>query len=60
MPTNIWNKFEKIKEINSNSKIKSYSVRIEYILKEIIPKDIYDYYLIKEKINILKYENKIK
>ena len=59
MPMNIWNKYKKIKEISSNSKIKTYSVRIEPIIKEIIPKDIGDYYLIKDRLTNLSYEFKI-
>ena len=39
----IWNKFKKIKEINSNLNIKTYLVRIEPIIKEILYKDINDY-----------------
>ena len=59
MPTNIWNKYKKIKEINSNSKIKTYSAMIEPIIKEIIPKDINDFYIIKERIDNIKYQIKI-
>ena len=59
MPMNIWNKYKKIKEISSNSKIKTYSVRIEPIIKEIIPKDIGDFYLIKDRLTNLCYEFKI-
>ena len=59
MPMNIWNKYKKIKEISSISKIKTYSVRIEPIIKEIIPKDIGDFYLIKDRLTNLSYEFKI-
>ena len=59
MPTNIWNKYKKIKEINSNSKIKTHSAMIEPIIKEIIPKDINDFYIIKERIDNIKYQIKI-
>ena len=55
----IWNKYTKIKEINYNSNIKTYLVRIEPILKEIIPKDINDYFIIKQRIEILKNKYKI-
>ena len=39
MPSKIWNKYKMIKEINSNSNIKTYLTRIEPIIKEIIPKN---------------------
>ena len=60
MPTDIWNKYKKLKEIeSSNSNIKTYLVKMEPILKEIKPKDINEYLIIKEKIEILKNKYKI-
>jgi len=46
-----------IKEIETkNSNIKTYLARIEPIIKEIIPKNKDDYYIIIEKIEELKEE----
>ena len=60
MPTDIWNKYKKLKEIeSSNSNIKTYLVKMEPILKEIKPKDINEYLIIKEKLEILKNKYKI-
>ena len=53
MPS-ICNKYEILKEINTNSGIKTYLTRIEPIVKEIIPKDINEYVIIKEKIEKIK------
>ena len=58
MPSTIWNKYQKIKEINSNSNIKTYLTRIEPIIKEINYKNINEYIIIREKIERIK--NKIK
>jgi hypothetical protein len=57
MPS-IWRKYQKIEEINSNSKIKTYKAKIESIIKEIIPKDEEEYSSIKERLEIInkKYE----
>ena len=49
----IWNKYKKIKDI-VNSNIKTYLARIEYIIKEIIPKNEDECSLIKEKLEIIK------
>jgi len=49
----IWNKYKKIKDI-VNSNIKTYLARIEYIIKEIIPKNVDECSLIKEKLEIIK------
>ena len=38
MPS-IWEKYQKIEEMDSNSKIKTYKAKMEPIIKEIIPKD---------------------
>lgn len=38
MPS-IWNKYTKIKEINSNQNVKTYLTRIEPLIKEIKHKD---------------------
>ena len=54
MEAKLWKKCKKIQEINSNSNIKTYLVSIEPILKEIISRDINDYYIIKERLEILK------
>ena len=35
MPSTIWNKYKKVKEIEDNSNIKTYLTRIEPIIKEI-------------------------
>ena len=53
MPS-ICNKYEILKEINTNSGIKTYLTRIKPIVKEIIPKDINEYVIIKEKIEKIK------
>ncbi len=50
MPSTIWNKYQKIEEKNSNSNIKTYLARIELIIKEIIIKDIIEYYKIRERL----------
>jgi len=47
-----------IKEIESNSNIKTYLTRIEPIVKEIIPKNEDDYYIIKERLEKIKIELK--
>ena len=54
MPSNIWNKYKLFKEIGSNENIKTYSARIEPIIKEIIPKDKDDYQEISERLEQLK------
>ena len=54
MPSTIWNKYKLIKEIGSNENIKTYSARIEHIIKEIIPKDRDDYHAISERLEQLK------
>ena len=56
MPS-IWERYQKIEEIDSNSKIKTYKVKIESIMKEIIPEDEKDYYRIKERLEIIKENN---
>jgi len=53
MPS-IWEKYQKIEEIDSNSKIKTYKAKIEPIIKEIIPKDVEDYFKIKERLENIK------
>ena len=56
----IWNKYKKIKELESNNQnIKTYRAIIETIIKEIKPKDINDYYTIKERLYIIKDEYNI-
>ena len=59
MRSTIWNKYKLIKEIKSNSNIKTYLSRIEPIIKEIIPKDEDDYYIISERLEALKDESDI-
>ena len=54
MPSTIWNKYTLIKEINSNSNIKTYLAKLEPIIKEIIPKDENDYYIINERLEKIK------
>ena len=50
MPS-IWEKYQKIEEIESNPKIKTYKAKIEPIIKEIIPKDKEEHYRIKIKLD---------
>jgi len=60
MPTKIWEKYMKIKELQSNnSNIKTYLVRIEPIVKEIIPKNKDDYYIISERLEKLKKDEEL-
>ena len=54
MPSTIWNKYKLIKEISSNASIKTYSARLEPIIKEIKPKDKDDYQAISERLEQLK------
>ena len=54
MPSTILNKYKLIKEISSNASIKTYLVRIEPIIKVIIPKDKDDYQAISERLEQLK------
>jgi len=58
MPS-IWEKYQKVEEINSNSKIKTYKVKIEPIIKEITFEDKKDYYNIKKKLEIIEKKYKI-
>ena len=58
MPTSIWDKYQKIEEIKSESKIKTYKARIEPLIKEITP-DKNEYSLIKERIEIIKRDYKL-
>jgi len=59
MPSKIWNKYKIIKEIGTNSNIKTYLTKIEPIIKEIIPKNKEDYYIIKERLDKLKLEEEL-
>ena len=54
MPTKIWNKYKRLKEINNNGKIKTYLTRLEPIVKEIIPKDKDEYNIILDHLEELK------
>ena len=57
MPSKIWDKYKRIKEIESNnSKIKTYIASIRPIVKEIIPNNKDDYYIIRERLEKLKEE----
>jgi len=56
MPLKIWDKYKKIKEIKSTSNIKTYLTSIEPIVKEIIPKNKDDFYIISEELEKLKEE----
>ena len=56
MPSKIWTKYKIIKEIKSDSNIKTYLTRIEPIIKEIIPKNKDNYCVISEKLAKLKEE----
>ena len=49
----LWDKYEKIKEF-VNSNIKTYLAKIKYIIKEIVPKNKDECFLIKEKLEIIK------
>ena len=55
MPS-IWNKYTKLKKINSNLNMKTYLARKEFIVKEISPKDKDNYDMIYEYFNNLKNE----
>ena len=62
MPTSIWDKYQKIEEIKSESKIKTiktYKAKIEPIIKEIIFQDKKEYYKIKRRIEIIKKKYKV-
>ena len=58
MPS-IWEKYQKIEETDSNSKIKTYKAKIEPIIKEIIPEDKKDYFRIKDKLELIEKNYKI-
>jgi len=57
MALTIWNKYKKIKEINSNLNIKTYLARIDPIIKEISYNNKNEYLKIMKRIEIIK--NKI-
>jgi len=60
MPSKIWDKYNKIKEIESNnSNIKTYIASIQPIIKEIIPKNKEEYYIINERLAKLKEEGEL-
>ena len=59
MPSKIWNKYKIIKVIGSNSNIKTYLTKIEPIIKEILPKNKEDYYIIRERLEKLKLEEEL-
>ena len=59
MPSTIWNKYKKVKEIENNSNIKTYLTRIEPIIKEISYKNRNEYYVIRDKIERIKDKIKI-
>jgi len=60
MPSKIWNKYKIIKEIEDNSNIKTYLARIEPIVKEIIPKNKEDFFIIMDRLERLKLKEDIK
>ena len=59
MPSTIWNKYQKVKEIENNSNIKTYLTRIEPIIKEISYKNKNEYYIIRDRIERIKDKIKI-
>ena len=59
MKSIIWDKYQKLEEINENWNIKTYRARIEPIIKEISYKNRDDYYLVYRRIEKLKSEIKI-
>ena len=54
MPSKVWNRYKKIKDIHINSNINTYLARIEYTIKEIIPNNRDEYSLVKEKLERIK------
>jgi len=60
MQTKLWTKYKKIKEIQTNnSNLKAYLARIELIIKEIIPKNKYEYYIIRQRLEKIKEEGEL-
>jgi len=60
MPSKIWDKYKRIKEIESNNTYKkNYLARTEIIVQEIIPKNKDDYYTIIERLENIKKEEEI-
>ena len=59
MPSKIWVQYKKIQEIKNNLKIKTYLTITKPIVKEIIYKDINEYSLLKERLEIIKEKIKI-
>jgi len=59
MPSKIWDKYKIIKEIEDNSNIKTYLTKIEPVVKEIIPKNKEDYFIIMERLERLKLKEEI-
>ena len=55
----IWNKYKKVKEIDSQSNIKTYLAILEPIVKEITPKNKDDCFMIIERLEKLKEEYNI-
>ena len=56
---NVWDKYQKIKEIKNKSNIKTYLARIEPIIKEITPKDEDEYNTIIDYFSELKDKFKV-
>ena len=54
MLSSIWDKYSILKEINKNSYIKTYLTKLEPIVKEIIPKNHYEFLLIKGRLESIK------
>jgi len=59
MPSKIWNKYKMIKQIEVNSNIKTYLTKIELIVKEIIPKNKEDYFIIMARLENLKLKEEL-
>ena len=59
MESEIWNKYKIIKEIDKNTNVKTYLVRIEPIIKEISYKNMNEYYIIIDRIERIKSKIKI-
>ena len=59
MTSKIWDKYKMIKQISSNINIKTYLVNIQPIVKEIIPTNKDDYYIIRERLEKIKEEEEL-
>ena len=59
MPSKIWNKYPKVKDLEKNSNIRTYLTRIEPIIKEISYKNRNEYFEIRTRIERIKDKIKI-